>query len=99
MSMAYTSSHSDEVADEVGRVVIADWEKFGNVSIRLLFTPSKQAQKADPITSTIDIFRTKNIQKRMVFSKNSSKITSKRMDCEKNPYCESKMFYIKCCET
>lgn len=43
MSVAYTSPHSDEVADEVGRVVIADWEKFGNVSIHLLFTPSKQA--------------------------------------------------------
>ena len=43
MGMVYTSSHSDEVTDEAGRVVIADWEKFGNVSIRLLFTPSKQA--------------------------------------------------------
>ena len=37
----------------------------------------------------------------MVSSKNRSKITSKRMDCEKNPYCESKVFYIniKWCET
>ena len=43
MSMAYTSSHFDEVADEVGLVVIADWGKFDNVSIHLLFTPSKQA--------------------------------------------------------
>ena len=45
--MAYTASHSDEVADEVGLVVIADWGKFGNVSVHLLFTPSKQALKAD----------------------------------------------------
>ena len=43
MGMVYTSSHSDEVADEVGLVVIADWGKFGNVSTPLLFTPSKQA--------------------------------------------------------
>ena len=96
MSVVYTSSHSDEVTDEAGRVVIADWGKFDNVSIRLLFTPLNRPKEATP---TIEIFRIKNIQKRMVFSKNSSKITSKRMDCEKNPYCESKMFYIKCCET
>lgn len=91
--MAYTSSHSDEVTDEAGCVVIADWGKFGNVSIRLLFAPFKQASKADSITSTID-FLGSRISKKMVFSKNSSKITSKRMDCEKNPYCESKVFYI-----
>ena len=45
MSMAYTSSHSDEVADEVGLVVIADWGKFGNVSVHLLFTPLNRPKK------------------------------------------------------
>lgn len=43
MSVVYTSSHSDEVTDEAGCVVIVDWGKFDNVSIHLLFTPSKQA--------------------------------------------------------
>ena len=91
MGMAYTSFRFDETADEVGLVVIADWGKFGNVSVHLLFTPLNRPKEATP---TIEIFRIKNIQKRMVFSKNRSKITSKRMDCEKNPYCESKVFYI-----
>ena len=66
--MAYTSSHFDEVADEVGLVVIADWGKFDNVSIRLLFTPLNRPKEATP---TIEIFRIKNIQKKNDFLKKS----------------------------
>ena len=45
MGVVYTSSHSDEVTDEAGRVVIADWGKFGNVSVHLLFTPLNRPKK------------------------------------------------------
>ena len=45
MGMVYTSSYSDEVTDEAGRVVIADWGKFGNVSVHLLFTPLNRSKK------------------------------------------------------
>ena len=68
MSVVYTSSHSDEVTDEAGRVAIADWGKFDNVSVHLLFTPLNRPKEATP---TIEVFRIKNIQKKNGFLKKS----------------------------